>query len=216
VYSLAKRARKYFLGLTTITQDVADFLGSDYGKAVLNNSSIQILLKQHPAAIDKVAEVFYLSAGERNFLLSAGVGEGLFFAGTNHVAIQFKASKQEHLLITTNPQEVAKIEAEKNFNDSLKTIDERNQTSAPKQVGIANKYQNDEQIEQQTLAETSNDVIDPFDKISPVASTPETAPISRPGITPMPNPYSGITGDDSENYKSGTIILNERNPRPTA
>ncbi len=216
VYSLAKRARKYFLGLTTITQDVADFLGSDYGKAVLNNSSIQILLKQHPAAIDKVAEVFYLSAGERNFLLSAGVGEGLFFAGTNHVAIQFKASKQEHLLITTNPQEVAKIDADKSFNDSLKTVDEKNQTNAPQQVGIANKYQIIEQIPQQTPVETNSEVIDPFDKISPVSTSDETKPISNAGITPMPNPYSGITGDDSENYKSGTIILNERNSRPTA
>lgn len=106
VYSLAKRARKYYLGLSTITQDVNDFLNTDYGKAVVTNSSIQMLLKQHPAAIDKISEVFYLSQGERNFLLSAGIGEGLFFAGTNHVAMQVKASPGEHELITTNPQEV--------------------------------------------------------------------------------------------------------------
>ncbi|PIR42779.1 hypothetical protein CO058_03390 [candidate division WWE3 bacterium CG_4_9_14_0_2_um_filter_35_11] len=107
VYSLAKRARKYYLGLTTITQDVNDFLSTEYGKAVVTNSSIQILLKQHPAAIDKIAEVFYLSEGEKNFLLSAGIGEGLFFAGTNHVAMQVKASQSEHELITTNPREIA-------------------------------------------------------------------------------------------------------------
>ncbi len=107
VYSLAKRARKYYLGLTTITQDVNDFLSTEYGKAVVTNSSIQILLKQHPAAIDKIAEVFYLSDGEKNFLLSAGIGEGLFFAGTNHVAMQVKASQSEHELITTNPREIA-------------------------------------------------------------------------------------------------------------
>jgi hypothetical protein len=106
VYSLAKRARKYYLGLTTITQDVNDFLNTDYGKAVVTNSSIQILLKQHPAAIDKISEIFYLSQGERNFLLAAGIGEGLFFAGTNHVAMQVKASPQEHELVTTNPKEV--------------------------------------------------------------------------------------------------------------
>ena len=107
VYSLAKRARKYYLGLTTITQDVSDFLSTEYGRAVVTNSSIQILLKQHPAAIDKIAEVFYLSDGEKNFLLSAGIGEGLFFAGTNHVAMQVKASQSEHELITTNPREIA-------------------------------------------------------------------------------------------------------------
>jgi len=94
VYSLAKRARKYYLGLTTITQDVADFLNSNYGKAVVTNSSMQILLKQHPAAIDNLSELFYLSVGEKNFLLGASVGQGLLFAGTNHVAMQVKASKQ--------------------------------------------------------------------------------------------------------------------------
>ena len=107
MYSIAKRARKYYLGLTTITQDVSDFLSTEYGRAVVTNSSIQILLKQHPAAIDKIAEVFYLSDGEKNFLLSAGIGEGLFFAGTNHVAMQVKASQSEHELITTNPREIA-------------------------------------------------------------------------------------------------------------
>jgi type IV secretory pathway VirB4 component len=103
VYSIAKRARKYNLGLTTITQDVEDFLGSDYGKAIVTNSSIQILLKQSPAAIDKIVEVFYLSEGEKNLLLSAGVGEGLFFAGTNHVAIRVQAAPEEHLLLTKAP-----------------------------------------------------------------------------------------------------------------
>ncbi|MFC1722237.1 VirB4-like conjugal transfer ATPase, CD1110 family, partial [Patescibacteria group bacterium] len=100
IYGVAKRARKYYLGLTTISQDVDDFLGSEYGKAIVTNSSIQVLLKQHPAAIDKVADTFYLSEGERRLLLAADVGEGLFFAGTNHVAIKIKASQAEHKLIT--------------------------------------------------------------------------------------------------------------------
>jgi type IV secretory pathway VirB4 component len=106
LYSIAKRARKYYLGLTTVTQDVEDFLTSDYGKAIVTNSSLQILMKQSPAAIDKVGQVFYLSEGEKHLLLSADVGEGLFFAGANHVAIRIVASPEEHQLITTKPQEV--------------------------------------------------------------------------------------------------------------
>ncbi len=112
VYSIAKRARKYYLGLTTITQDVQDFLDSDFGKAIVTNSSMQILLKQSPAAIDRVQNTFYLSDGERNFLLSAGVGEGLFFAGSNHVGIDVKSSNAEHLLITTNPNELQALQQE--------------------------------------------------------------------------------------------------------
>ncbi|MEI7578734.1 MAG: ATP-binding protein [bacterium] len=105
VHSIAKRARKYALGLTTITQDVEDFLDSDYGKAVVTNSSIQILLKQSPAAIEKIQKVFNLTDGEKSYLLAAGIGEGLFFAGANHVAMQVVASENEHRLITTNPLE---------------------------------------------------------------------------------------------------------------
>src|SRR5690606_8584001 len=108
LYSLAKRARKYYLGVTTITQDVEDFLTTDQGKAIVTNSSIQMLLKQSTAAVDRLQEVFYLSEGEKRLLLAANVGEGLFFAGQNHVAIRVIASPDEHRLITTNPQEVLK------------------------------------------------------------------------------------------------------------
>ena len=113
IYGIAKRARKYYLGLTTISQDVDDFLTSEYGKAVVTNSSIQMLFKQHPAAIEKVVDTFYLSEGEKRYLLSAGVGEGLFFAGTNHVAIKVMASEPEHKLITTNPEEVLRLQEER-------------------------------------------------------------------------------------------------------
>ncbi len=106
LYGIAKRARKYYLGVTTITQDVEDFLGTDMGKAIVTNSSIQILLKQSSAAIERLGKVFYLSQGEKNLLLSAGVGEGLFFAGANHVAMRIIASPQEHKLITSNPAEL--------------------------------------------------------------------------------------------------------------
>ncbi len=108
MYGIAKRCRKYFMGLTTISQDVEDFLSSDYGKPIVTNSSIQVLMKQSPAAIDKVQQVFYLSEGEKHLLLSANVGEGLFFAGNNHVAINFVSSPDEHTLITTRPQDILK------------------------------------------------------------------------------------------------------------
>lgn len=106
IYSIAKRARKYHLGLTTVTQDVEDFLTSDYGKAIVTNSSIQMLLKQSTAAIDRIQAVFNISDGERQFLLSCDRGEGLFFAGANHVAIRVISSIGEHLLITSDPREV--------------------------------------------------------------------------------------------------------------
>ena len=104
--SIAKRARKYYLGLSTITQDVEDFLAVDLGKAIVQNSSIQILLKQSAAAIDRVAEVFYLSEGEKHLLLAADIGEGLFFAGPAHVSVRVIASPDEHILITTKPEEL--------------------------------------------------------------------------------------------------------------
>lgn len=106
LFSIAKRARKYFLGLTTITQDVEDFLNTDQGKAIVTNSSLQFLLKQSPAAVDMVVKTFYLSEGEKRLLLSADVGEGLFFAGQNHVALRVVASQEEHQLITSKPQEL--------------------------------------------------------------------------------------------------------------
>ena len=105
LWSVVKRARKYFLGLTTITQDVEDFLAQDIGKAIVTNSALQLLLKQSPAAIDKVSEVFYLSQGEKQLLLAANVGEGIFFAGPHHAPIRVVASEEEHQLITTKPQE---------------------------------------------------------------------------------------------------------------
>src|SRR4030043_967524 len=105
LWSVVKRARKYFLGLTTITQDVEDFLNQDIGKAIVTNSSLRLLLKQSPAAIDRIAEVFYLSQGEKQLLLAANIGEGIFFAGPHHAPIRVVASQEEHKIITTKPQE---------------------------------------------------------------------------------------------------------------
>ncbi len=113
IYALAKRCRKYYLGLTTISQDVHDFLNSPYGKAIVTNSAMQLLLRQSTAAIDAVAETFMLTQGERYLLLEAGVGEGLFFAGSKHVAIKVVASYTEDQIITTDPRQLLEIEAAK-------------------------------------------------------------------------------------------------------
>jgi len=109
LWSVVKRARKYYLGLTTITQDVEDFLGQDIGKAIVTNSAMQLLLKQSPAAIDRIGEVYYLSQGEKRLLLAANVGEGIFFAGPHHAPIRIVASENENKLITTKPQEVIRV-----------------------------------------------------------------------------------------------------------
>lgn len=106
LFSLAKRARKYYLGLTTITQDVEDFMGSKMGRAIVANASMQLLLKQSTSAVDVLGEVFKLTDEERKRLAQFPVGQGLFFAGPNHVHIQVIASPTETSLITTNPQQV--------------------------------------------------------------------------------------------------------------
>lgn len=103
LFSLAKRARKYYLGLTTVTQDVEDFMGSKMGRAIVANSSMQLLLKQSTSAVDVLSDVFKLTEEERKRLANFPVGQGLFFAGQNHVHIQIIASEDEQALITTNP-----------------------------------------------------------------------------------------------------------------
>jgi type IV secretory pathway VirB4 component len=105
LFSLAKRARKYYLGLTTITQDVEDFMSSKMGRAIVANSSMQLLLKQSSSAVDVLSDVFKLTDEERKRLSNFPVGQGLFFAGQNHVHIQVVASETEESLITTNPND---------------------------------------------------------------------------------------------------------------
>lgn len=109
---IAKRARKYFLGVTTLTQDIEDFLNNDYGKSILSNSSVQILLKQNSSEVETLAKVLFLSEGEKQFLVTAQVGEGLLFAGQNHITAQFVASTSEYELITSKPQDIMRNEEE--------------------------------------------------------------------------------------------------------
>jgi type IV secretory pathway VirB4 component len=121
IFALVKRCRKYYLGVTTITQDVNDFLNSQYGRAILTNSAIQLLLKQSTAAIDVVQKTFLLTEGEKYLLLEGGPGEGIFFAGSKHVAIKVVASYSEDQLITTDPRQLLEIEAaKKEFEEEKK------------------------------------------------------------------------------------------------
>ncbi|MDO8585215.1 MAG: ATP-binding protein [bacterium] len=106
LFGLVKRARKYFLGVTTITQDVEDFLLSPYGRPIITNSSLQILLKQAPAMVDLIGKTFNLTEGEKNFLIQVSVGQGLFVAGLQHAAIQIVASYLEDKIVTTKPEEL--------------------------------------------------------------------------------------------------------------
>ena len=119
IFALVKRCRKYYLGVTTITQDVNDFLTSPYGQAIVTNSSLQLLLKQSPASIDLIQKTFGLTEGEKYLLLEGGVGEGIFFAGRKHAAIKIVASYAEDQLITSDPRQLLEIEeAKKEFDAS--------------------------------------------------------------------------------------------------
>lgn len=121
LFGLAKRGRKYFLGLTTITQDVGDFLKSPYGLPIITNSSIQLLLKQSPSSIDVVQKTFNLTDEEKYLLLESGVGEGIFFAGLKHVAIKIVASYTEDQIITSDPSQLLQI---KEMKEELLTSQE--------------------------------------------------------------------------------------------
>ncbi|HRH23787.1 MAG TPA: DUF87 domain-containing protein [Candidatus Magasanikbacteria bacterium] len=121
MYALVKRCRKYYLGVTTITQDVNDFLRSPYGQAIVNNSALQLLLRQAPSAVDMIQKTFMLTEGEKYLLLDSGVGQGIFFAGNRHAAIQIVASYTEDQLVTSNPQQLLEIErAKKEFQSEFK------------------------------------------------------------------------------------------------
>lgn len=113
LFGIAKRCRKYFLGLTTITQDVTDFMGSKYGKPIVTNSSIQLLLKQSPAGIKVIVDTFFLTDEEKFLLLESNVGEGIFFAGSKRAAIKVVASYSEDQIITSDPAQLLEIEKAK-------------------------------------------------------------------------------------------------------
>lgn len=117
LFGIVKRARKYYLGITTITQDVDDFVESRYGKPILTNSSMQLLMKQSPTTIDNLQHLFFLTEGEKMVLLNCDVGQGILFAGYKHVALQIIASPEEARLITTKPEDVLAKQAKVREND---------------------------------------------------------------------------------------------------
>ncbi len=133
LFGIAKRGRKYYLGLATITQDVADFLSSTYGKAMITNSSIQILLRQSPTSIDLIQETFKLSDEEKYLLLESDVGEGIFFAGLKHVAIKVIASYTEDQIITSDPSQILSIKKAKQELASTQDVKERVATPTDKE-----------------------------------------------------------------------------------
>ncbi len=121
LYSIAKRGRKYYLGLSTITQDAADFMKSPYGVPIVTNSSIQLLLKQSPTTIDVLQKTFNLTDEEKYLLLESGVGEGIFFAGLKHVAIKVISSYTEDQIITSDPSQILSIKKAKEDLERIET-----------------------------------------------------------------------------------------------
>ncbi|MFA6259311.1 MAG: ATP-binding protein [Candidatus Peribacteraceae bacterium] len=187
LYGLIKRARKYYLGITTITQDVEDFVNSPYGKPIITNASLQVLLKQSPSAVDNLQKLFYLTDGEKYLLLNSDVGQGLFFAENKHVAIQIVASPQEEQLITTKPEEVlAKKKVKKAKKDAASHAAATALNSSEKPV--------QEQIQEEQSAETTAPIEVPkATEAETEAQTPE--PKEAP---PKPNNESETHTEESE------------------
>ena len=126
LFSLVKRGRKYYLGVATITQDVGDFIRSQYGLPIITNSSIQILLKQSPASIDEVQKTFNLTDEEKYFLLESPVGNGIFIAGLKRVEIRIEASYTEEQIVTSDPSQILAIKKAKLDFDTAKQTEQTN------------------------------------------------------------------------------------------
>ena len=181
LYWFAKRARKYHLGVTTITQDVDDFLNSKYGKAIVTNSALKILLKQSTAAIENLQKTFMLSDGEKMILLSSAVGEGLFFAGQNHVMIQVVSSEHEHKIVSTNPGDLLKRKKEMEKMQTPETPAEVAQegkvVGTPKgRVG----YVTEAPVEYKQMSKAIEPVATQEATTVPTAPTPSVAPTAGP------------------------------------
>ncbi len=150
MFSIVKRGRKYFLGVQTITQDVNDFLRSPYGQAIVTNSSLQLLMKQSPAAADLVQTTFNLTDAEKYLLLESGVGQGIFFAGNKHAAIQVVASYAEDKLVTTNPQQLLELEQQRRAFEQQRAEEEA------AKAGIADTTAAKKEIEAEIADEGQN------------------------------------------------------------
>lgn len=180
LFALVKRARKYYLGVTTITQDVEDFIRSDFGKPIITNSSLQLLMKQSPSAIEPLSKMFNLTEGEKYMLLNSGVGQGLFFAGLKHVAIQVIASYNEDKIVTTNPEELlarAAVEAEFETAEAgeVPTEEPLRPAAEVQEEAKARVEAEAEAPAEPTLAEAAPAVEEPAPETE--AAAPEAAPV---------------------------------------
>ncbi len=190
---IAKRARKYYLGMTTLTQDIEDFLNNDYGKAIVSNSSIQILLKQGTSGVEALAKAFFLSEGEKQFLLTAQVGEGLLFAGQNHISAQFIASQFEYDLITSKPQDLLE-QQEKNDAASPDPSGSGQEAPIPDISTPTPQEETHEQIAPQAAPELAIDR--PMGFAGSQAPTPPTQPtVQPPTIEQAPADMSSINAN---------------------
>lgn len=213
IHSMAKRARKYYLGITTITQDVEDFLHNDFGKAIVSNSSIQFLMKQSTVSIPTLSETFYLSEGERQLLVSADVGEGIFFAGQNHVALRVVASQDEHQVITTNPEEILKRQQASSSSTKAQspakpaqeisaTTSQKKQQSPPSQKTAVVPTTNDKKVVNQQPA-----------NITEVFSNQATQKTSKPSTTDQsPSNQQSVQNTTKPKQKSGYYSINSYTP----
>lgn len=176
LYGLCKRARKYWLGVSTITQDVADFMRSTYGQPIITNSSIQFLLKQSPATIDVVQKTFNLTEREKGLLLEAEIGEGLFFAGQKHVAMKVVASYIEDQIITTNPEELEKI---KKAKKEIQKTAEAGQSASP----VIEKTAPPPDIHNPKSKESAPTTPPPDTPLSEISETKTGQPPEKPAAT---------------------------------
>lgn len=211
LYGLVKRARKYYLGVTTITQDVEDFMKSDFGKPIITNSSMQLLLKQAPSAIEVLQKTFNLTEGEKYMLLNSGVGQGLFFAGLKHVAIQIIASYVEDKIVTTTPEEILKMQAD------AATLKEMEDANKPKEAF--------EEEETEEVGEVEAEAEVPAEAATVQEQSVETteAPAEIPSDDEFDNTAAlGIQSADNkeqeaeESAVSKEQIANEADPAPEA
>ena len=196
LHSMVKRARKYYLGVTTITQDVEDFLHNDFGRAIVTNASIQFLMKQSTASIPILAETFYLSQGERQLLLTSDVGEGIFFAGQNHVALRVVASDEEHAVITTNPEEVLK---KQNLNKQAKA-EQAEENSAIQAL-------------ERTRQEKQQAVLQQFEAQNTQAP-PQNTPVQAAGTTQPPTVNQNAPQPQQSNNNQNLYSIDSYQPPP--
>ncbi|HVZ67702.1 MAG TPA: ATP-binding protein [Patescibacteria group bacterium] len=185
---IAKRARKYFLGVTTLTQDIEDFLNNDYGKSILSNSSVQILLKQNSSEVETLAKALFLSEGEKQFLVTAQVGEGLLFAGQNHITAAFVASSSEYDLITSKPQDIMDAQNAMPQNGQLNTEIPIPQ-AAPQDPNVASGAP----INQVPTTDTSDSEIKVV-STAPQQTQPENIVPNNTFVTPQPITNPSTTG----------------------